>query len=174
MFRLEKENNIIKDIILTDIRNPFQNEEEEENYYKPVRVSNFSRNNYVEYESNVHKNKSLSVEEYLNKIRSYLKNINNLKKSNTWKILLAIENNFIYSTDNDVLHSKGGYIEIMINDEADVMENVFESLKRRYQNNLELMRCSEFVFDFVHLLYYKCHKINLNRGSYILYICIFS
>ena len=26
----------------------------------------------------------------------------------------------------------------------------------------------EFVFDFVHLLYYKCHKINLNRGgSYI-------
>ena len=80
MFRLEKENNIIKDIILTDIRNPFQNEEEEENYYKPVRVSNFSRNNYVEYESNVHKNKSLSVEEYLNKIRSYLKNINNLKK----------------------------------------------------------------------------------------------
>ena len=103
-----------------------------------------------------------------------MKNINNLKKSNTWKILLAIENNFIYSTDNDVLHSKGGYIEIMINDEADVMENVFESLKRRYQNNLELMRCSEFVFDFVHLLYYKCHKINLNRGSYILYICIFS
>ena len=30
------------------------------------------------------------------------------------------------------------------------------------------MRGSEFVFDYVHLLYYKCHKINLNRGgSYI-------
>ena len=30
------------------------------------------------------------------------------------------------------------------------------------------MKGSEFVFDYVHLLYYKCHKINLNRGgSYI-------
>ena len=30
------------------------------------------------------------------------------------------------------------------------------------------MRGSEFVFDYVKLLYYKCHKINLNRGgSYI-------
>ena len=27
---------------------------------------------------------------------------------------------------------------------------------------------SDFVFDCVHLLYYKCHKINPNRGgSYI-------
>ena len=30
------------------------------------------------------------------------------------------------------------------------------------------MRGSEFVFDYVQLLYYKCHKINFNRGeSYI-------
>ena len=30
------------------------------------------------------------------------------------------------------------------------------------------MKCSEFVFDYVHLLYYKFHKINPNRGgSYI-------
>ena len=30
------------------------------------------------------------------------------------------------------------------------------------------MRGSEFVFDYVQLLYYKCHKINLNcGGSYI-------
>ena len=30
------------------------------------------------------------------------------------------------------------------------------------------MKGSAFVFDYVHLLYYKCHKINLNRGgSYI-------
>ena len=32
-------------------------------------------------------NKTLTVEEYLNKVRSYLKDImNNLKKSDTWKI----------------------------------------------------------------------------------------
>ena len=30
------------------------------------------------------------------------------------------------------------------------------------------MNGSECVFDYVHLLYYKCHKINPNRdGSYI-------
>ena len=30
------------------------------------------------------------------------------------------------------------------------------------------MKGSRFVFDYVHLLYYKCHKINPNRaGSYI-------
>ena len=30
------------------------------------------------------------------------------------------------------------------------------------------MRSSEFVFDYVELLYYNCHKINLKRsGSYI-------
>ena len=27
------------------------------------------------------------------------------------------------------------------------------------------MKGSEFVFDFVYLLYYKCHKINTNRGG---------
>ena len=30
------------------------------------------------------------------------------------------------------------------------------------------MENSEFVFDYVHLLYYKCHKINQDRGgSYV-------
>ena len=30
------------------------------------------------------------------------------------------------------------------------------------------MKGSEFVFYYVHLLYYKCHKIHLTRvGSYI-------
>ena len=30
------------------------------------------------------------------------------------------------------------------------------------------MKGSEFVFEYVHSLYYKCHKINLSRGrSYI-------
>ena len=45
------------------------------------------------------------------------------------------------------------------------LKNIFfDSLKQRYQNrineNLESMKGSEFVFDYVQLLYYKCHKIN--------------
>ena len=27
------------------------------------------------------------------------------------------------------------------------------------------MKGSEFVFNYVHLLYFKCHEINLNRGG---------
>ena len=55
LFRLERENKAIKDRILRDIRNFFK-DEEEENYYKPVRVSNFWSNNYIEYKSNSDRN----------------------------------------------------------------------------------------------------------------------
>ena len=67
------------------------------------------------------------------------------------------------------MHSKSDNIEIMVNNEADeVIKELFDSLKNRYQNNLEWTKDSEFVFDYVHLLYYKCHKIIPNRGeSYI-------
>ena len=69
-----------------------------------------------------------------------------------------------------VMHSKSDNIELMINDKADeVIEQLFQSLLLRYQIGLETStKSSEFVFDCVHLLYYKCHKINLNcGGSYI-------
>ena len=67
-FTIEKENLVIKDVILREIRNLFENEEEE-NYHKPLKVSS------IEYESNGDRNKTLSVEEYLNKVWPYLKDI---------------------------------------------------------------------------------------------------
>ena len=102
MFRQGKESKAIKDRILRDIKNLSEHEKEEQNYYKPVRVSNFWSNNYIEYESSGNRNKALSVEEYLNKISPYLKDIiTNLKKSDTRKIQLTKANNFISSIDND-------------------------------------------------------------------------
>ena len=67
------------------------------------------------------------------------------------------------------MHPKSDNIKIMISDKAnEVIKKPFYSLKNRYQNNLQSIRGSEFVFDFVKLLYYKCHKINLSLGgSYI-------
>ena len=50
----------------------------EKNCYKPVRV-----NNYIEYKSNSNKNRILSVEEYLDKIRWYTRDINDLKQCDT-------------------------------------------------------------------------------------------
>ena len=67
--------------------------------------------------------------------------MNNLKKSDTWKIQLTVAINFISSKDNDeehVIHSKSGNIEILINDKSDeVIEKLFESLLNRYQVGLE-------------------------------------
>ena len=50
-----------------------------------------------------------------------------------------------------------------------LLENFCKSFLNRYQNNLETsMRGSDFIFDRVHFLYYKCRKINSNLcGSYI-------
>ena len=62
------------------------------------------------------------------------------------------------------MHSKLDNIEIGINNEADEIVKEL-SLKNRYQNNLESMKGSEFIFDYVQLLYHKCHKINPNRGG---------
>ena len=123
LFRREKETEAIKDRILRDIKNRFEHEKGEENYYKPVGVSGFWCNNYIEYESNVDRNKTLSVEEWFNKIRPSVKDIiNNLKESDTWKIQFTIGINFISSIDKDeehIMHSKSDNIEIMINGEAD-------------------------------------------------------
>ena len=71
--RKEKETKAIKNRILRDIKNFFEHEKEEENYYKPVRVSNFWSNNYIDYESNGDRNKTLLAGEYLDKIRPHLK-----------------------------------------------------------------------------------------------------
>ena len=85
LFRLEKVTEAIKDRILGDIKNLFEHEKEDENYYKTVRVSNDGRGVRNSDTSNGDRNKTLSVEGYLNQIRTYLKDIiNNLKK--IWKV----------------------------------------------------------------------------------------
>ena len=78
------------------------------------------------------------MKKYLNKTRPYLKDIiNYVKKSDTWKIQLTTANNFHSVIDNDqdrVMHLKSDNIEIMINDEADVKQDIkelFDSLKNR-------------------------------------------
>ena len=54
-------------------------------------------NGYIKCESNGDRNNKLSFEEYLNKIRPYLKYINNLKCSETLAVQLTIAINFISS-----------------------------------------------------------------------------
>ena len=138
LFRLKKELNYtaIKDInlldkkkttaiidwILKDITNLFEHEAEKEYYYKPIRVSHLWSNNYVENEKNGDGNNTLSVEEYPNQIKPYLKDIiTNVKNAGTWKLQLKIANNFISSINNGeehVMYPKSDNIEILIDGEA--------------------------------------------------------
>ena len=74
------------------------------------------------------------------------------------------------SSKERVMISKYNNIDNMINGEADeVIKELFKSLLSSYQAGLErLVKGSDSIFDCVHLLYYKCHKINYKRGrSYI-------
>ena len=69
------------------------------------------------------------------------------------------------------MHLKNGNIEFMSYDNVnEVVNELFESLISRYQIGLETsMRGSDFIFDSVQRLYYKCHKVNFKRGgSYII------
>ena len=54
-------------------------------------------------------------------------------------------------------------------DASDFTENIFNSLRSKYQHGLEKsMKGSDFIFDSVQLIYYKCYNVNFKReGWYI-------
>ena len=144
-------------------------------YYRPVIVNGAFNNNYVMYESNGDKNKILSPNEYLDKIRSYLVDmVNDHKNKGEWKIQLTAVINFISSKpDSDetcIMYTKSINVEIMTgSDTNELIEELFESLLKKYQENLEKKMCGlEFIFDGVNALHYDLNKISLNRGrSYV-------
>ena len=79
--------------------------------------------------------------------------------------------NFISSKDIDeehLLYSKSNNIEILSQDKGDEsIEELFESLISRYQVGLrKSTKGSDFIFDYVSLLCYKCRKINRTCGEW--------
>ena len=68
------------------------------------------------------------------------------------------------------MHSKSDYTEFMIYGEADKLykkffNHFFLGIKLDWKHQWDIV---VFIFGCVHLLYYKCHKINPNcGGSYI-------
>ena len=67
---------------------------------------------------------------------------------------------FLDSGEICTMDSKSDNIEITIDNEADdIIKELFESFKKRYQEGLETkMKGSQFVFESVDLLYYSLHK----------------
>ena len=65
------------------------------------------------------------------------------------------------------MHSASDNIKFTpYNNANEVVNELFESLRSKYQDNLEIsMRGSDFIFDSVQLMYYKCHEENFKRGG---------
>ena len=87
------------------------------------------------------RNKNLSLCEHLNKIEPYLRHIIiDLQKSDTWRIQLTIAINLISSKDAEkkVMHSSSNNIEFTsYNDANEAVDELFDSLRSRYQGNFE-------------------------------------
>ena len=98
----------------------------------------FWSNNYIGYESNGDRNKNLSLDEYLDKIKLYLRDIIiDLQTSDTWKIKLTIAINFISSKDaaeECVLHSQGDNIQLTsyydANEVVDELIHLIQDIKK--------------------------------------------
>ena len=96
----------------------------------------------------------------------------NLQNSDAWKIQLTIAINFISSEDGEeehVMHSSSGNIKFTPYSYANVIDELFESLRSKYQVNLKTsVRGSDFIFNSVQSMYYKCHRVNfIHGGSYV-------
>ena len=88
--------------------------------------------------SNGDKNKNLWLDEFLNKIEPYFRNIIiDPHNSDTWKIQLTTANNFTSSKEH-IMHSRGGNIKFATyNDANEIVDELFESFRYRYQEHLE-------------------------------------
>ena len=121
----------------------------DEDYYKPIIVKGAFDGSHIQYESKGDKGKNLSIKEYLNIIKPYLRDIINDHKthglvryhsgnkawleetSSKWEIQVTMTINFISSKDSDetrTMHTKSNNVEIMIGSETnEIIEDFFES-----------------------------------------------
>ena len=125
---------------------------DEDIYYKPFEVKSAFNGNYVLYESNGDEIRSLSVLEYLSKIRPYLYDlIEEYSQNSSWKIQIVAKLSFISLTDSNVrqtLYSKSDNVNILhVADANGVIDELFDTFSKRYQDGLETkMTGSSYFF----------------------------
>ena len=125
---------------IKDVKDLFDSPTDED-YYKPIIVNGAFNNDYIQYESRGNKGKILTVNEYLDIIRPYLRDvINDHKTQSEWKIQLTMEINFISSKpDSDetrIMHAKSINTEITIGSETnEIIEELLKSVLQRYKKD---------------------------------------
>ena len=120
------------------------------------------------------KKKRLSVRQRLNKITSHLYDLINDHRivRRVWKIQISMRVNFISSTDTGktrTIYVWSDNVSIMRGSDTDgIIREIFRSFLRNYQEELKIIKGSNFVFESVELMDYKLHRVRLKRyGSYI-------
>ena len=109
--------------------------------YKATIIKSGHNNNYIEYRSEG--DKSVTIEEYLNLIELYLRElINDHKNKGEWKIQLTAKINFISlrpgSDETHVMYTRSVNEEFMNGSDTDeIIKELFKSLLQRYQENLQ-------------------------------------
>ena len=121
----------------------------DDEYYKPVLVESSFKNNYKYYESRVIKTKALlSVKQYLYKIMPYLSDLINDHKtirnnSNKCKIQINMLVNFISSNDTGEIRTIflwSDNKEIRSGNETDdIIKGLLNSFLTNYQNEMEVI-----------------------------------
>ena len=164
---------------IRELENLFTNDDDnDDNYYKPVLVKSSFKNNYKYYESRGDKDKKLSVKQYLYMIMPYLSDLINdhraiRNESNEWKIQLNMSVDFISSNDTGEIRTFFVWSDNKQirsgNETNDIIKRLLKSFLTNYQNEEKILRNgSNFVFESVDLLSYHIHKISLRKGrSYL-------
>ena len=158
---------------IRDIENLFD-ESSEEDYYKPILVKSSFKSNFKYYESRADKENRLSVRQYPNKITSHLYDFINDHRiaRRVWKIQISVRVNFISSKDTVETSTIYVWIEnvsILRGSDADyIIREVFRSFLRNYQEELKIIKGSDFAFESVEIMDCKLHAVYLRRGgSYV-------
>ena len=123
--------------------NLFDNDNDnDDDYYKPILVESSFKNNYKYYESRGDKDKKFSVKQYLYKIMPYLSDLINDHKtnennSNEWKIQINMHVNFVSSKDTGetrTIFVWSDNEEIRSGNETDdIINELFKSFLNNYQ-----------------------------------------
>ena len=116
----------------------------------------------------------LSVSQYLNKIISHLYDLINDHRiaRRVWKIQISMRVNFISSKDTGetcTIYVWSDNVSIMRGvDTNNIIREIFLSFLCNYQEELKIIKGSNFVFESVELIDYKLHRVCLRRGgSYV-------
>ena len=124
----------------------------EEDYYEPVEIKSAFDGGYILYENREDKDAKLSIDEYFDIIRLYLRDvIDNHKARGEWKIQLIMRiilASFINANETRVMHTKSDNIKIMSGIEtSDAINELFKPFYRRYHEGLETtMKGNSFTF----------------------------